>query len=184
MIRGSVGIGNNPAMRRLVKIMTMNQYIPFKLIEVKTEPKKHGINTTHGLSGSPEYKAYQMAKQRCTNPKDKRYADYGGRGIEFKFASFEEFIGHIGLKHNFRLQLDRIDNNGPYQVGNVRWATREQQAHSKRRRLKARGCYFNGGCEKPWYAQIMKNYKTLCLGSFHTEKEAHEAYEKAKRELK
>src|ERR1700676_2787012 len=112
------------------------------------------FNTTHGMTLSPEYKAYQMAEQRCTNLKDKRYADYGGRGIEFRFASFEEFYKCIGPRPSSKHSLDRVKNEGHYEKGNVRWATPSEQQQNKRRRLKARGCYFNGSGGKPWYAQI------------------------------
>src|SRR5258708_8688182 len=44
---------------------------------------------------APENIAYHAAKQRCTNPKVQNYSDYGGRGIEFRFSSFDEFINHI-----------------------------------------------------------------------------------------
>lgn len=78
----------------------------------------------------PEYGAYRRAKERCNNPNDPMYHRYGGRGILFLFSSFEEFIGHIGPKPK-GLTLDRIDNDGHYEAGNVRWATREQQNENK-----------------------------------------------------
>ena len=78
-----------------------------------------------------EYQAYMRAKGRCTNPSYSNYADYGGRGIEFKFESFGEFIQHLGPRPD-GLSLDRIDNDGDYEAGNVRWATFEQQCASRR----------------------------------------------------
>jgi hypothetical protein len=94
------------------------------------------FKTTHGHSTNgvvtAEYKAYAMAKYRCTNPHSQGFADYGGRGIEFRFASFEEFIAHIGLKPSPDLELDRIDNDGHYEVGNVRWADHSTQMSNRR----------------------------------------------------
>lgn len=78
-----------------------------------------------------EYRAYNDAKQRCLNPKHKRYKDWGGRGIEFQFKSFYEFLSCVG-KSQPDESIDRIDNDGPYAPGNVQWATREYQQHNRR----------------------------------------------------
>lgn len=93
---------------------------------------------THGeqLGGkkSPEYKAYHAAKGRCQNPNDQSYAKYGGRGIEFNFISFDEFLAEVGRRPSAEYSIDRIDNNGHYQPGNVRWATWSQQNRNQRQR--------------------------------------------------
>lgn len=93
----------------------------------------------HGASGTPEYAAFIAAKYRCTNPNGPDYVRYGGRGIEFRFSSFEEFLDALktednptGLRPSPELTLDRIDNDGHYEIGNVRWATWEQQCASRR----------------------------------------------------
>lgn len=90
---------------------------------------------THGMSRlgkvQPEYHAYQHAKDRCGNPKNKAFNDYGGRGIKFLFPSFEKFFEELGVRPKSR-SLDRIDNNGHYAPGNVRWATRSQQNKNRR----------------------------------------------------
>ena len=78
-----------------------------------------------------EYQAYHNALQRCTNPKAINYKDYGGRGIEFRFTSFEEFLAAAGPKPDRTLTIDRIENNGHYERGNVRWATRTEQIHNR-----------------------------------------------------
>ena len=75
----------------------------------------------HGMSDTPEYHAYTDAQQRCLNPNNPGYPYYGGRGIEFRFNSFEEFFAELGTKASPDLELDRIDNDGHYEVGNVRW---------------------------------------------------------------
>jgi hypothetical protein len=75
------------------------------------------------------------AKNRCVNPNDVAYKNYGGRGIEFRFASIEEaakwIIKELGPKPKGR-SIDRIDNNRHYEPGNLRWATKEEQARNKR----------------------------------------------------
>lgn len=80
---------------------------------------------------SKEYIAYHSAEQRCNNPNKEKYKYYGGRGIEFRFTSFKEFYDHIGIATSINHSLDRIEPNGHYEIGNVRWATPTQQANNK-----------------------------------------------------
>jgi hypothetical protein len=89
----------------------------------KLYPKRH----------SPEYRAYHDAKQRCTNPKSKKWNDYGGRGIKFRFRSFAQFFSELGLRPDPSHSLDRKKNDGHYEIGNVRWATRSRQMSNQRR---------------------------------------------------
>lgn len=86
---------------------------------------------THGFSKSAEYRAFRNAINRCNREADPRYKSYGGRGIEFRFKSFEEFIGHIGEKPSADHSLDRINSDGHYEIGNVRWAVQVEQARNK-----------------------------------------------------
>lgn len=87
---------------------------------------------------SAEYQAYENAKNRCEDPQDPSYKNYGGRGIQFRFASYWEFLSFLGPRpKGWRgkrplYSLDRIDNDGHYEPGNVRWATRSQQNKNRR----------------------------------------------------
>ena len=95
--------------------------------------RKHGHSTRS--SRSSEYNAWRAMKKRCTNPKVKQWKDYGGRGIQVCTAwadSFEAFIADVGSKPEPHLTLDRIDNNGNYETGNVRWADRTTQSRNRR----------------------------------------------------
>jgi len=97
---------------------------------------KHGCSSGYAANAgaaTPEYKAYGNAKNRCINPRCHAYPDYGGRGIEFRFSSYEEFLAHLGKRPSPEHSLDRYpDNDGHYEIGNVRWATRSEQQKNKR----------------------------------------------------
>jgi hypothetical protein len=101
-----------------------------------------GANLRHGHTRrgrkSAEFQAYTNAKRRCRNPRTQGFEHWGGRGIEFRYASFEEFYGDVGPKPSRDLSLDRIDNDGHYEPGNCRWATRSvQNANQRPRRCRS-----------------------------------------------
>lgn len=90
----------------------------------------------HGKSHTPEYHIYVGARYRCTNPKSEVWKDYGGRGIQFRFVSFEEFLAELGPRPSPEYSLDRINNDGHYEPGNVRWATASEQRNNQRCSIK------------------------------------------------
>lgn len=90
---------------------------------------------THGMSRTPEYRAWTAMRRRCSNPSCGSYRDYGGRGIMVCYEwqkSFASFIKDVGLRPSDAHSLDRIDVNKNYEPGNVRWATTIEQANNKR----------------------------------------------------
>jgi hypothetical protein len=72
------------------------------------------------------------AKTRCSSSSTSNFNNYGGRGIQFKFASFDEFYADAGDRPSPDHSIDRIDNNGHYEVGNVKWSTRHEQLCNRR----------------------------------------------------
>ena len=102
------------------------------------------VTERHGLAGTPEYKVWLRMKQRCSNPKNRGYHNYGGRGIrvcERWTKSFVAFFEDMGARPSNKHSIDRIDVNGNYEPGNCRWATPKIQARNtrKNRYLTVRG---------------------------------------------
>jgi hypothetical protein len=99
------------------------------------------IHRTHGETGSVVYIRWQAMKTRCTNPKAKSWKDHGGRGIrvcEEWMNDFVAFRDHIGPMPTPLHTVDRINNDGNYEPGNVRWATQSEQMNNTRRSAKYR----------------------------------------------
>lgn len=101
-------------------------------------------NWRGGNSSHPLYLIYHDIKSRCTNPSHQKYSDYGGRGIricEEWRKDFWSFVRDVGPRPDDSKtaggraywQLDRIDNEGHYEPGNVRWASPSEQVRNRRR---------------------------------------------------
>ena len=113
---------------------------------------KHGQSPGH--NSSKIYRVWTSMFQRCTNPNNGGYNDYGGRGISvcvrwFVFENFFLDMGAVPLGHS----IDRIDNNKGYCKENCRWATRKQQMRNMRRN---RLISFNGKtqCLSAWAEEL------------------------------
>lgn len=93
------------------------------------------LRRKHMQSFTKEYRAWLAMKSRCSNPTLKGYEHYGGRGIcvcvEWE-NDFESFFAHIGERPTKKHSVDRIEVNGNYEPGNVRWATQSQQCANRR----------------------------------------------------
>lgn len=99
---------------------------------------REGMHTTHGFARagaarSPIYSIWATMIQRCTNPKDRAYKNYGARGITVckRWEKFERFLADMGeppVGHS----LDRKNNEKGYSKSNCRWATAQMQSRNKR----------------------------------------------------
>jgi hypothetical protein len=94
----------------------------------------------HGHNRSPTHIAWKHMMGRCLNPRNKAWANYGGRGIAVCASwrgryGFNQFLKDVGERPSPLHSLDRIDNSGHYEPGNVRWATKNQQNRNRRSNL-------------------------------------------------
>jgi hypothetical protein len=93
------------------------------------------LNTTHGDSTTVEYEAWCGMKRRCTKSDEPDWKLYGGRGIKVCdewINDYPAFLAHIGRRPSPEHSIDRIDNDGNYEPGNVRWATPKEQRNNQR----------------------------------------------------
>lgn len=89
----------------------------------------------HGMYKSPEYRAWSSMISRCKNPGNASFADYGGRGIavcDEWAGDFTKFFEDMGPRPSPKHQIDRIDNDGSYEVNNCRWATPSENSRNRR----------------------------------------------------
>ncbi len=92
-------------------------------------------NVKHGMRHTPTYAVYVVMKQRCTNPKDRSYCNYGERGINVSekwLESFENFFADMGEAPKGK-SLERLNNEIGYCKENCAWVGRKQQARNTRR---------------------------------------------------
>ena len=142
-------------------------------------------NTKHGLGNTRLYRIWTNMKDRVFNTKNKRYSDYGGRGIticdEWKndCMSFYNWAISNGYEENKGLSIDRIDNDENYCPENCRWTTSIIQNRNKRMHKNNTSgfkgvSYYKRGGNYQTYVKI--KYKKIHLGYFPTAVEGARAY--------
>ena len=118
---------------------------------------KHG----HGCADkrSQEYQAWANMKARCQNSNNSTYHNYGERGIRVcrRWQDFRNFIADMGEKPLPELTLERMNNDGDYEPGNCKWATRKEQNNNKR-------VYLN----QYWFMGISPNGEKFVSSNQHT----------------
>lgn len=96
-------------------------------------------NERHGMTDSPEFKAWQNLCQRMTNPRNPDYKHYAGRGLTAHpliLRSFKFFLSVVGLRPGPGYSLERPNNNEGYVPGNMKWVpTKEQNANRRNTHL-------------------------------------------------
>lgn len=141
-------------------------------------------NNPHGRGNHPLYSTWYMMRDRCHNPKNSRYENYGGRGIKVcdRWMDINNFIEDMYSSYQEGLTLDRIDVNGNYEPDNCRWATNQVQGRNSRDICKSntsgyRGVILHKWANK-WESRIKVNKKSIYLGLYLTALEAAKAYER------
>lgn len=101
-----------------------------------TARRRHNESGNRHRAGSAEYISWQLMQDRCRNPRNKRWDRYGGRGIAVAAEwtgpdGFARFLAHVGRRPSPRHSLDRINCDGNYEPGNVRWSTPQEQQRNR-----------------------------------------------------
>lgn len=110
-----------------------------KTFECRPCGNRAGKAATHRGSKEKLYAVWDNMRRRCSDPRTVNYHNYGGRGIrvsplwEKDYAAFRTYLNDVlGPKPSENHTIDRIENDGNYEPGNLRWATRKEQQANKR----------------------------------------------------
>jgi hypothetical protein len=100
---------------------------------------RKSVKTTHGMYQTPIHRVWSNMIQRCHNPKDTAYHNYGARGIavcDRWRGAFEAFYTDVGDIPFVGAELDRVNNDLGYNLDNVRWVTCSENQLNTRRTVK------------------------------------------------
>lgn len=128
---------------------------------------KRGKYEQHGLSGSRAYTAWKNMRARCKGYQKHSAANYVGKGITFcpEWKSFGAFLADMGHPPD-GMTLDRRDNDGNYEPGNCRWATRSQQQLNQRPIIASNKSGIKGVCWAAEKGKWLVTFRGLFGGYF------------------
>lgn len=138
----------------------------------------------HGLKFHRLYGTWKSMKHRCLNKKSTSFNRYGGRGILIceRWLNIENFIEDMYPTFKEGLTLDRINNDGNYELSNCRWATRKVQIRNTKKIWKSNTSGYRGAIfskqQNKWISKIFLDKKSIQIGTFKTAEEAGYAYDK------
>ena len=142
-----------------------------------------------GRSSHPLYATWQSIKTRCYNPNSRGFRYYGARGVRMhpewvnNARAFLDWVdSNLGPRPD-GTTLDRIDNDGDYAPGNLRWASIAEQRKNRRGWSKSGVRGVSRYQETRWTARITRSGKSHHLGIFESREEAAAAYEEARKRL-
>lgn len=132
-------------------------------------------------SETPEYDAWYGMITRCTKPNCRSYPYYGGRGIKVcdRWLKFENFLADMGRRPGNGYSLDRKNNDGNYEPGNCRWATKTEQNRNRRYASRPNPTGVTK-VKQRFLAQIGVDGKNIYLGTHATFEAANAAYRAAR----
>lgn len=146
-----------------------------------------GVKIKHGGANSSEYRIWIAIKSRCLNKNNTAYHHYGGRGIKICSEwqnNFDTFIRHVGKRPTSKHSLDRKDNDGDYEPGNVKWATQYEQSRNKRNNITVNinGIFYSNG--RDFCTAVGMKFGFFDYRYYELKMPVHEIYKQFKQQSK
>ncbi len=181
-----------PIYKALYECPICHEQIEYSKANLKHKPDSHPClncnnkkgNYKHGLRTNPNYTRWKGINSRCYYKSSTSYSNYGARGIKVcdewrhDAKAFIDYIESLPNANIEGLSIDRINNNGNYEPGNIKWSTRSEQINNSRVGRPGIISYIGVGFDKKrkddkhFTSSIRVNKKPIYLGHYNTAKEA------------